>query len=71
LYRLFAFLNWRALSFWLFAAFVADALLIAAFVYRMLGLKAKNEAEAHALQLKSFQILSFVSPLIWFVFLLR
>jgi hypothetical protein len=41
--------------------------LIAAFAFRMLGVQSTDEKEALDLQLKSFQILSFVSPLIWFV----
>jgi hypothetical protein len=59
--------TYRAFSFWNFIAFVTDSLLIAAFALRVVGLREENANPEHAvaLRLKSFQVLSFVSPFIW------
>lgn len=45
-----------------------DALLTSAFVLRLLGLSASGD-QAAAGRLKSFQVLSFVAPFIWYVYL--
>jgi len=56
--------TWRAFSFWNFIAFVTDALLLAAFILRFLGIEASG-GKAAEMRLRSFQVLSFVAPLIW------
>jgi hypothetical protein len=66
-YKLLRFVTWRAFSFWNVVAFVTDTLLVVAFVIRLVGLRTHEDEEAIALRLKSFQVLSFVSPLIWSV----
>lgn len=48
--------------------FLTDGLLLSAFALRVAGLSTDNGADpdkAEALQLKSFQVLSCVAPLIW------
>ncbi|KIM46401.1 hypothetical protein M413DRAFT_441497 [Hebeloma cylindrosporum] len=65
-YILLRFVTWRAFNFWNAIAFVTDSLLLTAFVLRILGLIADGENEA-AFRLHSFQILSCVSPFIWYI----
>jgi hypothetical protein len=48
-------------------AFITDALMVAAFTIRVIGLRTSEEEQALAWQLRSFQVLSFVGPLIWSV----
>ncbi|THV08302.1 calcium activated cation channel [Dendrothele bispora CBS 962.96] len=62
--KLLRFVTWRAFSFWNMVAIITDSLLLAAFILRIVGLK---ETGDHSTQLRvnSFQVLSFVSPLIW------
>jgi hypothetical protein len=63
-YKLLKFVSWRAFSFWNIVSGMTDVLLITAFAFRMGDLAQQNE-DMNNLRLKSFQILSFVSPLIW------
>ncbi|KAF9247409.1 hypothetical protein BU15DRAFT_84908 [Melanogaster broomeanus] len=65
-YKLIRFATWRAFGFWNAVAFVTDALLISAFALRVAGLETSND-QASALRLKSFQVLSFVAPFIWYM----
>lgn len=64
-YVLLRLVTWRAFSFWQVIAFVTDSLLLAAFVLRIGGLLADGDQET-SLRLHSFQVLSCVSPFIWF-----
>jgi hypothetical protein len=66
-YTLLRFATWRAFSFWNIVALVTDALLLSAFILRMGGLSATG-SQAAAMRLKSFQVLSFVAPFIWYVY---
>ncbi|KAF8639757.1 hypothetical protein AX17_001019 [Amanita inopinata Kibby_2008] len=61
---LLRFATWRALNFWSVIALATDAILFSAFVLRIAGIGASGE-HAAALRLRSFRILSCVSPLIW------
>ncbi|RDB19925.1 Calcium channel YVC1 [Hypsizygus marmoreus] len=63
-YSLLRFSTWRAFSFWNVVAFVTDGLLLAAFILRVIGFAAVGD-EAATMRLRSFQVLSFVSPVIW------
>jgi len=56
--------TWRAFSYWNFIASVTDALLLTAFILRFIGIKASGDKAAE-MRLRSFQVLSFVAPLIW------
>ncbi|KAF8969434.1 calcium activated cation channel [Flammula alnicola] len=64
-FMLLRFVTWRALSFWNAIAFVTDCILLSAFILRVLGLVAVDEGQEAALRLRSFQVLSCVSPFIW------
>ncbi|KAF9481831.1 calcium activated cation channel [Pholiota conissans] len=64
---LLRFVTWRAFSFWNAIAFVTDALLLSAFVLRVIGLATVDQNQESALRLRSFQILSCVSPFIWYM----
>lgn len=66
LYILLRFVTWRAFSFWNAIAFVTDTLLLSAFILRVISVVAEGEKEA-AMRLRSFQVLSCVSPFIWWV----
>jgi hypothetical protein len=61
---LLRFATWRAFSFWNIIAFLTDGLLLAAFILRVIGLEAVGQKSSD-MRYRSFQILSFVSPLIW------
>ena len=63
-YTLLRFVTWRAFSFWNFTAFVTDGLLFTAFLLRLIGLEESGD-QAAQMRLRSFQVLSFVAPLIW------
>jgi hypothetical protein len=71
--KLLILANYRALSFWNVVAFITDFLLLAAFVLRMVSLHwaSIDLSKATDFRIKSFQVLSFVSPLIWSVFYQR
>ncbi|GJE84360.1 calcium activated cation channel [Phanerochaete sordida] len=62
--KLLLFVSWRALGFWNFVSSSIDALLVAAFCLRMAGLSSHGEQYTQ-FRIKSFQVLSFVAPLIW------
>ncbi|KAF8914195.1 calcium activated cation channel [Gymnopilus junonius] len=66
-YVLLRLVTWRVFSFWQVVAFVTDSLLLAAFILRIGGLLEEGDRET-SLRLHSFQVLSCVSPFIWFVF---
>ncbi|KAF5358902.1 hypothetical protein D9758_004822 [Tetrapyrgos nigripes] len=63
-FKLLRFVTWRAFSFWNVVAIITDSLLLAAFILRVIGIRAIDEKSTH-LRVTSFQVLSFVSPLIW------
>jgi hypothetical protein len=67
-YKLLRFVSWRAFNFWHVVSWITIGLLVTAFAFRV-GDLAQHNNEANNLRLKSFQILSFVSPLIWYVLL--
>jgi len=64
IYKILRFATWRAFGFWHFLAIITDALLFTAFTLRLSGL-ASSGVNKDQLRLHSFQVLSFVSPLIW------
>ncbi|KZT29239.1 hypothetical protein NEOLEDRAFT_1174961 [Neolentinus lepideus HHB14362 ss-1] len=65
LYQLLRFVTWRAFGFWNVIAVLTDCLLVTAFVLRISGLLATGDEPSANLRLWSFQVLSFVAPLIW------
>lgn len=66
LFKLFHFVAWwRALSFWNIIALITDALLIIAFILRVVGMQTANEDGGAYWRLYSFQVLSCVAPFIW------
>lgn len=64
--KILRFATWRAFGFWHVVAIVTDVLLLTAFILRVSGL-AIHKGDRDQLLLRSFQVLSFVSPLIWYV----
>lgn len=64
--KILRFTTWRAFGFWHAVAIVTDVLLLTAFILRVSGL-ASHEGNRDQFFLHSFQVLSFVSPLIWYV----
>ncbi|CAE6411686.1 unnamed protein product [Rhizoctonia solani] len=64
-YKILRYFTWRAFTFWRVVSLITYSLLIAAFVFRVWGLYAPDDDQSSALKLKSFQLLSCVSPLIW------
>jgi len=62
--KILRFATWRAFGFWHSVAIVTDMLLLTAFILRASGL-VSHEGNRDQLFLRSFQVLSFVSPLIW------
>ncbi|KAJ7572505.1 hypothetical protein C8J56DRAFT_989280 [Mycena floridula] len=63
-FKLLRFVTWRAFTFWNIVSFLTDSLLMTAFVFRLIGLRSNGD-QATAVRTTSFQVLSFVSPLIW------
>ncbi|KAI6105899.1 hypothetical protein F5141DRAFT_1126719 [Pisolithus sp. B1] len=63
-YQFFRFASYRAFGFWDVVSFLTDALLVAAFSFRIAELS-NAEERAGLFRLRSFQILSFVAPFIW------
>ncbi|KAG6378638.1 calcium activated cation channel [Boletus reticuloceps] len=65
-YKLIQYATRRSYGFWSAIALITNTLLLLAFIFRVAGFKA---ADSHAgdLRLKSFQILSFVAPFIWYI----
>ena len=66
IYKTLRFATWRAFGFWHVVAIVTDMLLLTAFVLRVSAL-VSHEGNRDQFLLHSFQVLSFVSPLIWYV----
>jgi hypothetical protein len=65
-YKLVRFVTWRAFGFWDAMSFTINGLLLSAFILRVSGMvQDPNNNGAVHWRLKSFQVLSFVSPLIW------
>ncbi|KAM5535497.1 hypothetical protein V8D89_010834 [Ganoderma adspersum] len=65
IYKLLTLVSWRALGFWNIVSFAMDSLLTAAFVLRIAGIAASDQAHSDVLRLRSFQCLSFAAPLLW------
>lgn len=59
------FFTWRVFTFWRVVSLVTDSLVITAFTLRIWGLYALDDNQSTTLKLRSFQVLSCVSPLIW------
>ncbi|KAA1466592.1 hypothetical protein DENSPDRAFT_811729 [Dentipellis sp. KUC8613] len=66
IYKLLRFASYRAFGYWNFVSFVTDALLVTAFILRVISL-ASHDTLSDSTRLRSFQVLSYVSPLIWFL----
>ncbi|EIN10527.1 calcium activated cation channel [Punctularia strigosozonata HHB-11173 SS5] len=64
LYKLLHFVSVKAFSFWLIIGLVTDGLFITAFTLRLAGIWS-NGTGSGTLRLRSFQVLSYVAPLIW------
>ncbi|KAI9513256.1 calcium activated cation channel [Russula earlei] len=64
IYKTLRFATWRAFGFWHFVASITDVLLLTALILRAFSL-ASSEGNRDQLRLHSFQVLSFVAPLIW------
>ncbi|KAG6817856.1 hypothetical protein H0H87_001688 [Tephrocybe sp. NHM501043] len=65
-YSLLRLATLRALSFWNIIAFITDGLLVSAFALRVLGFYSVGD-DVGLMRLRSFQVLSFVSPFIWYM----
>ncbi|EJD01312.1 calcium activated cation channel [Fomitiporia mediterranea MF3/22] len=66
LYKMLRFVTWRAFGFWSVVSLVTDALLVAAFVLRVVGIYLPdNDPRSDLYHYKSFQVLSHVAPFIW------
>ncbi|KAG8716244.1 hypothetical protein FRC11_006638 [Ceratobasidium sp. 423] len=65
LYKMLRYFTWRVLNFWRVVSLLTSSLLISAFVLRIWGLFTLDDDHSSALKLRSFQVLSCVSPLIW------
>lgn len=63
-YKLLKFVSWHAFNFWNVVSWITNVLLIVAFAFHM-GDIVQHNNESNHLRLKSFQVLSFVAPLIW------
>ncbi|KAH8830357.1 calcium activated cation channel [Flagelloscypha sp. PMI_526] len=61
LYKLLSLFSWRLFSFWTLVNLMTDSLLLSAFIVRVIGLL----VDGIDLRTRSFQILSFVGPLLW------
>lgn len=64
--KVLRFATWRAFGFWHVVGLVTDLLLLTAFILRVSAL-VSHEGSRDQLLLRSFQVLSFVSPFIWYV----
>ncbi|KDQ64365.1 hypothetical protein JAAARDRAFT_144983 [Jaapia argillacea MUCL 33604] len=64
-YKLLRYATWRAFGFWNVVSFITDSLLVAAFILRVVGIFSTGDEPSAHFRLKSFQVLSFVAPLIW------
>ncbi|KAJ1309032.1 hypothetical protein OPQ81_004713 [Rhizoctonia solani] len=65
LYKMLRYFTWRVFTFWRVISLLTYTLLIAAFGLRIWGLYTADDDKSAELKLKSFQVLSCVSPLIW------
>ncbi|KAG8746431.1 hypothetical protein FRC10_005142 [Ceratobasidium sp. 414] len=65
LYKILRLFTWRAFNFWRVVSLLTDSLVITALVLRIWGLYIPDDNQSSALKLRSFQVLSCVSPLIW------
>ncbi|KAM6496066.1 hypothetical protein JOM56_008772 [Amanita muscaria] len=63
-WRLLRFATWRALNFWSVISFIIDAILLSAFILRVVGITSSGERSAD-MRLHSFRVLSYVAPLLW------
>jgi hypothetical protein len=61
LYKILRIASYRAINFWTGVSVITDGILFAAFVLRLMDLNAAD----NIYRVKSFQVLSFVSPFIW------
>ncbi|KAF7967273.1 hypothetical protein HWV62_35029 [Athelia sp. TMB] len=61
LFKILRIATYRAINFWTVVSAITDGILLAAFILRVIDL---NESD-NAYRIKSFQVLSFVSPFIW------
>ncbi|THH28802.1 hypothetical protein EUX98_g5390 [Antrodiella citrinella] len=64
IYKLLLFVSWRAIGFWHIVSFTTNALLLVAFILRVMGI-ASTGIDNSQMRLRSFQCLSLVAPLIW------
>ena len=67
LYTTIKFFTWRAFGFWTFIGLITDGLLLSAFVLRIGSIIQSDDHISDQWHLRSFQILAFVSPFIWYV----
>lgn len=67
LYRTLRYITWRAVGFWNVVSVATDGLLITALILRILGLALPDDPRADQWHLLSFQVLSCIAPLIWYV----
>lgn len=67
LYRTLRYITWRALGFWNVISVTTDGLLITALIFRILGLTLPDDPRSEQWHYWSFQVLSCVAPLIWYV----
>ncbi|KAH8118466.1 calcium activated cation channel, partial [Phellopilus nigrolimitatus] len=66
LYKILRFVTWRAFGFWTAVSLVTDALLVTAFILRVIGIYLPaDDSDSDKFHYQSFQVLSHVSPLIW------
>ena len=67
LYKTLRFVTWRAIfSFWTIVSLITDALLVTAFILRVVGIYIPDEDDrSEVYHYQSFQVLSHVAPFIW------
>ncbi|KAI5124740.1 hypothetical protein M0805_005375 [Coniferiporia weirii] len=65
-YKILRFVTWRAFDFWTIVSLITDALLMAAFILRVIGVYLPaDDSDSDKHHYQSFQVLSYVSPFIW------
>lgn len=69
LYKTLRFFTWRAFGFWTIISLITDALLVTAFSLRIYGIYIPDTGNGMSdkYHFQSFQVLSHVAPLIWYV----